>query len=83
MFILRKIKKSDNTEMNFVLGEAYTLVLQDRSPDTFIEASQFTSQTDNLYGVIHSDTGSHCLWSTHHNYIVCSNGQTFSNVSLK
>nr|DAH01352.1 MAG TPA: hypothetical protein [Crassvirales sp.] len=52
MFALRKIT-SDGLEMNFNLGDSYTLVTKDRSPKEFEDKMKDHSFYDKTYAFIY------------------------------
>lgn len=84
MFALRKITK-DGVEMNFDLGDSYTLIDKERSPKDFAmfcEHSGYDVEKDSVYAVISCKGGSSILplYSTQKNYIVTETGSTYQRI---
>lgn len=86
MFYLRKITGS-KVEMNFCLGESYTLVLKANSPEEFEKAMADHPQYEEAYGYVTWRTEGRIellpLFQKQQNYIVSENGVTYDNVTLK
>jgi hypothetical protein len=86
MFVLRKIT-GDGVQMNFSLGESYTLILKENNPEDFKRASLavWTEENpENTYGFVSKPDGQFiALFKKQFNYIMTSDGNTFANVSLK
>lgn len=85
MFILRKIN-SRGVEMNFSLGESYTLITKEHNPDEFKDMVKSGGVLDDaiIYGFVSGkDAKIHQLSSQQRSYIMTESGETFSNVSLK
>lgn len=82
MFALRKITK-DGLEMNFNLGDSYTLVTKDRSPKEFEDKMKDHPFYDKAYAFIYWKDEILPLYKNQHNYIVSENGTTYSNLTYK
>jgi hypothetical protein len=92
MFILRKIT-TDDIEMNISLGKSYTIVDKERNESEFNRSyfAIYGEQYDKLnnpigdqkiYAFVGDENGKLTpLYTEHANFIMTSNGQTFSNVS--
>lgn len=89
MYTLRKIIKNQE-ECNFNLGDYYSLVEKSKNPERFeIDFEMFFNNQppyteDICYAFITSEKGKmEPLWESQKNYIMTSEGKTFSNLSLK
>lgn len=82
MFALRKIT-NDGLEMNFNLGDSYTLVTKDRSPEEFEDKMKDHPNYDEAYAFIYWKDGVLPLYRGQQNYIVSENGATYSNLTYK
>jgi hypothetical protein len=83
MFTLRKITKT-GVEMNFDLGNHYTLITKERSPEEFEEGVKNYPFYDDTYAFISGKDGEILyLYKDHKNYIVSENGTTYSNLTYK
>lgn len=85
MFILRKISGS-GVEMNFNLGDSYTLITKEHNKKEFKEMAEKNKamQDPIIYGFVAYDNGKLLyLSSQQENYIMTENGGTFANVCLK
>lgn len=82
MFALRKIT-NDGLEMNFSLGDSYTLVTKDRSPKEFEDKMKDHPNYDEAYAFIYWKDGVLPLYRGQQNYIVSENGATYSNLTYK
>ncbi len=82
MFALRKIT-NDGLEMNFSLGDSYTLVIKDRSPKEFEDKMKDHPFYDKAYAFIYCKDEILPLYKTQKNYIVSENGTTYSNLTYK
>ena len=86
MFVLRKIS-SDGVQLNFSLGESYTLVTEETNPKEFERSSLAfwkEAKPENTYGFVSDQQGRlFPLFKNQWNYIMTSNGKTFANVTLK
>lgn len=82
MFALRKITK-DGLEMNFSLGDSYTLVTKDRSLKEFEDKMKDHPFYDKAYAFICWKDGVLPLYKEQQNYIVSGNGTTYSNLTYK
>lgn len=82
MFALRKIT-NDGLEMNFNLGDSYTLVTKDRSPKEFEDKMKDHPNYDEAYAFIYWKDGVLPLYRGQQNYIVSENGATYSNLTYK
>lgn len=84
MFILRKIT-GNGGELNFALGDSYSLILKDKNPKEFKEVLYVNGHNaflDDIYGFIgYGDSKFHMLFISHFNYIMTENGKTFKNVT--
>lgn len=84
MFILRKIT-GNGGELNFALGDSYSLILKESNPKEFKEVLSVGGHDafeDDLYGFItHGDCQHHMLFKNHFNYIMTDTGKTFTNVT--
>ena len=81
MFILRKITGS-GLEMNFYLGENYTLILKNKNPKDFEEWQEIEPhyKDDCFYGIINYEKGSMGL-SVHQKAFIMVNGKTVDHIS--
>lgn len=82
MFALRKIT-NDGLEMNFSLGDSYTLVTKDRSPKEFEDKMKDHPFYDKANAFIYCKDEILPLYKTQKNYIVSENGTTYSNLTYK
>lgn len=82
MFTLRKIT-NDGLEMNFSLGDSYTLVTKERSPKEFEDKMKDHPFYDKAYALIYCKDEILPLYKTQKNYIVSENGTTYSNLTYK
>lgn len=82
MFALRKIT-SDGLEMNFNLGDSYTLVTKDRSQKEFEDKMKDRPFYDKTYAFIYWKDDILPLYKNQYNYIVSENGTTYSNLTYK
>ncbi len=85
MFTLRKISGS-GVEMNFSLGNSYTIIMKNNHPEKFKEA-QDTGQVmvdDCIYGYVSGEGAKiHQLSDKQHAYIMTENGNTFDCLTKK
>lgn len=82
MFTLRKIT-NDGLEMNFSLGDSYTLVIKERSPKEFEDKMKDHPFYDKTYAFIYWKDEILPLYKNQKNYIVSENGTTYSNLTYK
>lgn len=86
MFILRQITESGH-EANTCLGDYYAINYREINKESFDETVRLWDKEDldSCYAVIVYEDGQSImpLYDTCQNYIMMSNGQTFSNVSKK
>lgn len=82
MFTLRKITQS-GIEMNFDLGNAYTLVVKERSPKDFDKEMKDHPFYNEIYAFIIYKDEILPLYKNQKNYIVSENGTTYSNLTYK
>lgn len=85
MFALRKVFKN-GTEHNVNLGESYSLIMREQTPDEFDKIKVHTGHDDDsIYGFVIYNNGSetHPLYKTQRSYIMTGNGTTFCNLSFK
>lgn len=84
MFILRKIT-GNGGELNFALGDSYSLILKDTNPKEFKEVLSLGGHSafeDDLYGFItYGDCQHQMLFKKQFNYIMTENGKTFKNIT--
>lgn len=86
MFILRKITGRDGIEINFSLGESYTLVTKGMNKPEFDKVFEVhfkgVYEYEDVYGFITSEGGKeiHPLFGTQKTYIMTESGQTFSRL---
>jgi hypothetical protein len=84
MFILRKIT-GNGGELNFALGDSYSLTLKDANPKEFKEILSVGGHDafeDDLYGFItYGDRKHQMLFKKQFNYIMTDTGKTFTNVT--
>lgn len=84
MFILRKIT-GNGGELNFALGDSYSLILKESNPKEFKEVLYVNGHkafVDDIYGFIgYGDSKFHMLFINHLNYIMTENGKTFKNIT--
>lgn len=88
-FILRRIS-GQGAEMTKVLGKSYTLVTKDKSPEQFqadfkqiFDKYYIEGTSDELvFAIISNDDGTlvQPLYTNQKNYIMTSDGRTFSKV---
>lgn len=76
MYSLRKIT-GDSTELNFYLGDSYTLVYKRLSPEEFKKAEDhhLTVDKEKCFGIIFYNDGKESvpLFDTQENYIMIEN----------
>lgn len=85
MYTLRKITGKD-VELNFNLGNSYTLVHSERSPEEFKRSmDNFLNPDENIYAFVGNEDGSklYALYKKQLNFIMTESGQTFSNLTMK
>lgn len=84
MFGLRKITGS-GVEMNFYLGNSYTLITKEVNEDEFNSVKERLNFEDCIYGFVscHSGAAVHELSSHQQSYIVSADGSTYSNLTQK
>lgn len=88
MYTLRKIT-GEGLQINFWLGNSYTLVTEENNPKRFKENYEMLhkdkpNSDSETYGfVIGEDLKSHPLFKKQFNYIMTESGRTFSNLSFK
>lgn len=82
MFTLRKITK-DGLEMNFSLGDYYSLITKERSPEEFEDKMKDHPNYDEAYAFIYWKDEILPLYKNQYNYIVSENGTTYSNLTYK
>lgn len=82
MFVLRKIT-SNGSEMNFNLGNSYTLVTKERSLEEFENKMKDNPFYSNIYAFIYGKDEILPLYKDQKNYIVSENGATYSNLTYK
>lgn len=83
MFILRKITKT-GVEMNFDLGNHYTLITKERSPEEFEKGVKDHPFYDDIYAFVGwKEEEILPLYKNQKNYIVFENGTTYSNLTYK
>lgn len=87
MYTLRKITK-DGLEMNFNLGNSYTLVTKERNSEAFEKDMKAIPYVDieerGIYGIVWSqDSQMNLLYDYQQSYIMTESGKTFSNVSKR
>lgn len=82
MFALRKIS-SEGIELNFDLGDQYSLVTKERSPEKFEEAIKDHPFIGDIYAFITWKDEILPLYKNQKNYIVSENGTTYSNLTYK
>jgi hypothetical protein len=84
MFILRKIT-GNGGELNFALGDSYSLILKDKNPKEFNEVLSVGGHSafeDDLYGFItYGDCQHQMLFIKQFNYIMTDSGKTFKNIT--
>ena len=85
MFIFRKISRS-GVEMNFNLGDSYTLITRENNPEEFkkMVKSDKVLSDPVYYGFLSHHNGQLYFLSINQtNYIMTENGNTFANISLR
>lgn len=87
MFILRKIN-GQGIESNLCIGKDYVLIRQEDGKefnDTMSQEEYFKSLREDIYAFISCDSGKHILplYKSQQNYIMLSDGKTFSNLTFK
>lgn len=84
MFALRKVTK-DGVELNFALGDSYTLVMKETAPGEFERGAKDHPHYEDMYGFLTWRGGAEILplYKNQWNYIVSENGATYSNLSCK
>lgn len=88
MFTLRKITP-DGIEMNFNLGESYTVVDSQRSPEEFkrtLDSQEyFQLEKEKIYSFVCGEQGYdlYPLFLNQRNYIVGAKGKTFDNLTKR
>lgn len=88
MFTLRTVRKSDNAEDNFSLGDSYRFIHREWSPELFAKEMEKRCETadDNLYAIVVCGFGGDRMFpilKSDWNYIMSENGKTFANISYK
>jgi len=89
MFILRKITGKNlngNIEMNFNLGNSYTVITEERNPEQFKEAVNKGAILCDpiIYGFVTDEGGEvHQLSVQQQSYIMTETGKTFDNLTIK
>jgi len=88
MFILRQI--SEQTESNYLLGKSYNLIEAERHPEEFqrtlkIWGNGAVIPEEAVYAFIIYDDGAElfALQKPQCNYIMTSDGKTFSNITWR
>lgn len=93
MFTLRTVRKSDNAEDNFSLGDSYRFIHREWSPELF--AKEMEKRCDikledkedyNLYAIVICGFGGERMFpilKNEWNYIMSENGKTYANISYK
>lgn len=83
MFVLRKITE-EKLQSNTSLGESYTLIRKDDNPKEFKEMSLNVwneAEPKNTFAFVLDVNGKpYGLFKNQFNYIMASNGQTFSYI---
>lgn len=87
MFILRKIS-GQGIQSNLCIGTNYVLIRQDDSKEfneTMNFEEYFVSLKDDIYAFVTYNDGKDILplFKTQQNYIMLSDGKTFSNLTYK
>ena len=82
MFTLRKITQS-GIEMNFDLGNAYTLVVKERSLEDFNKEMKDHPFYNDIYAFIIYKDDVLPLYKNQKNYIVSESGKTYDNLTYK
>lgn len=82
MFALRKIL-SNGGEINFDLGDYYSLITKERSPEELKIKMKDHPNYDEAYAFIYWKDGVLPLYRGQQNYIVSENGATYSNLTYK
>ena len=76
MFTLRKLN-SKGVELNFILGDSYTLIHKERNPKEFERNNELFKFNDNIYALVYGLDASnpHLISSDQDSYIMV-NGKT-------
>lgn len=96
MFTLRRVTQS-NVEINQVIGDSYTLVDRESSPNNFrVDFEKFFEKphvadldpksdkdTRECYALLHFKGDTQPLYKNDQNYIMTENGKTFKNLTYK
>ena len=82
MFALRKIS-SNGGEINFDLGDYYSLITKERSPEEFEDKMKDHPFYNEIYAFIIYKDEMLPLYKNQKNYIVSENGTTYSNLTYK
>lgn len=81
MFILRKFTEAESLEMNFWLGDTYSVIYKELNPIEFkkLEDSGHTMNEEKCYAVIscHHGKTSYPLFANQRNYIHTSDGTRY------
>jgi len=93
MFILRQIRKAgQGSESNQIIGDGYHLILKESHLEEFERALNAHYKDcpspdceDNLYGFLLFNEGSdiYPLYKGTYNYIMTSEGKTFTNITFR
>lgn len=76
--ILRKITGT-GVEMNFDIGDSYTLIHKEHNPDEF--AKHTPTHEDTCFAYLAYNGGQILeLYNTQHNYVMYNNGATFAHI---
>ncbi len=87
MFILRRIT-SEDIEINWCIGDKYTLVLKEKNLDEFSRTAKLMKwepAPTEVYGFLSCDGGIEVipLYENSHYFIMASDGRTVANISMR
>lgn len=82
MFTLRKITQT-GVEMNFNLGDSYTLVTKENSPEEFEKGLKEHPFYEDIYAFVSWNNEILPLYKNQKNYIVSESGKTYDNLTYK
>lgn len=82
MFTLRKITQT-GVEMNFNLGDSYTLVTKENSPEEFEKGLKEHLFYGDIYAFVSWNNEILPLYKNQKNYIVSESGKTYDNLTYK